>query len=158
MSKSTQGDWKIRCGILLKRRMERLRRISGIILILQSPPPDFFLTRNSTKDGFESIEPTDFSTFEKDDLEHVGWYYIPVENKKPTWMNPYLNQNINVSMISYVVPIYMENESVGIIGMDISLETIENMISEASIYENGYSCLVDTNHIVAHKEYQLGTA
>lgn len=121
------------------------------------PTSGLFLTRNSTKDGFESIEPTDFSTFEKDDLEHVGWYYIPVENKKPTWMNPYLNQNINVSMISYVVPVYMENESVGIIGMDISLETIENMISEASIYENGYSCLVDTNHnIVAHKEYQLG--
>lgn len=121
------------------------------------PTSGLFLTRNSTEDGFESIEPTDFSTFEKDDLEHVGWYYIPVENKKPTWMNPYLNQNINVSMISYVVPVYMENESVGIIGMDISLETIENMISEASIYENGYSCLVDTDHnIVAHKEYQLG--
>lgn len=121
------------------------------------PTSGLFLTRKSTKDGFESIEPTDFSTFAKDDLEHVGWYYIPVENKKPTWMNPYLNQNINVSMISYVVPVYMENESVGIIGMDISLETIENMISEASIYENGYSCLVDTDHnIVAHKEYQLG--
>lgn len=121
------------------------------------PTSGLFFTRDSTKDGFKSIEPTDFSTFEKDDLEHVGWYYIPVENKKPTWMNPYLNQNINVSMISYVVPIYMENESVGIIGMDISLETIEGMIAEDKIYDGGYSCMVDTNHnFVAHKDYALG--
>lgn len=69
------------------------------------PTSGLFLTRNSTEDGFESIEPTDFSTFEKDDLEHVGWYYIPVENKKPTWMNPYLNQNINVSMILSLIHI-----------------------------------------------------
>ncbi len=121
------------------------------------PTSGLFLTRNSTSDGFKSVEPTDFSTYEKDDLEHVGWYYIPVENKEPTWMNPYLNQNINVSMISYVVPIYMENESVGIIGMDISLETIEAMIAKASIYDDGYSCLVDTNYnFVVHKEYSLG--
>lgn len=121
------------------------------------PTSGLFLTRNSTDDGFESVEPTDFSTFDKDDLEHVGWYYIPVENKKPTWMNPYLNQNINVSMISYVVPIYIDDVSVGIIGMDISLSTIEKSISEANIYENGYSCLVDTNHnFVVHKDYKLG--
>lgn len=121
------------------------------------PTSGLFLTRDSTKDGFKSVEPTDFSTYEKDDLEHVGWYYIPVENKKPTWMNPYLNQNINVSMISYVVPIYMENESVGIIGMDISLETIEGMIAEDKFYDHGYSCMIDTNHnFVVHKDYSLG--
>lgn len=122
-----------------------------------SPTSGIFYTRNSTDDGFESIEPTDFSIYEKDDLEHVGWYYIPVENKKPTWMNPYLNQNINVTMISYVIPVYIDDVSVGIIGMDISLSTIESMISEATIYDNGYSCLIDTNHnIVFHKDYELG--
>ena len=75
---------------------------------------------------------------DKNDLEHVGWYYIPVENKKPTWMNPYLNENINVTMISYVIPIYIDDVSVGIIGMDISLDTIQKKVEEATIYENGY--------------------
>lgn len=121
------------------------------------PTSGVFYTRNSTEDGFTAIEPTDFSTFEKDDLEHVGWYYIPVENKKPTWMDPYLNQNINVSMISYVIPVYIDDVSVGIIGMDISLSTIEEMVSETTIYENGYSCLIDSNHnFVVHKDYSLG--
>lgn len=121
------------------------------------PTSGLFLTRNSMEDGFESVEPTDFSTYEKDDLEHVGWYYIPVENKKPTWMDPYYNQNINVNMISYVVPIYINDVSVGIIGMDISLSTIEKLVSETTIYDSGYSCLIDSNgNIVVHKEYQLG--
>lgn len=121
------------------------------------PTSGIFYTRNSTDNGFESIEPTDFSIYEKDDLEHVGWYYIPVGNKKPTWMNPYLNQNINVTMISYVIPVYIDDVSVGIIGMDISLSTIEGVISEATIYDNGYSCLIDTDHnIVFHKDYELG--
>ena len=82
---------------------------------------------------------------------------IPVENKKPTWMNPYLNENINVTMISYVIPIYIDDVSVGIIGMDISLDTIQKKVEEATIYENGYSCLVDSEGgFVQHKEFQLG--
>lgn len=121
------------------------------------PTSGIFMTRDSIDAGFESVEPTDFSTYEKDDLEHVGWYYIPVENKKPTWMNPYVNQNINVSMISYVIPIYIDDVSVGIIGMDISLTTIEELINGATIYNDGYSCLLDTNHnFVVHKDYELG--
>lgn len=123
------------------------------------PTSGIFLSRDSLDADFQSIECTDFSSYEKDDLEHVGWYYIPVENKKPTWMNPYLNQNINVTMISYVVPVYIDGESVGIIGMDISLSTIETLISEAKIYDNGYSCLIDSNHnFVVHKDYELGDA
>lgn len=121
------------------------------------PTSGLFLTRNSTEEEFKSIEPTDFSSFDKDDLEHVGWYYIPVENKKPTWMDPYQNQNIGVTMISYVIPVYIENESVGIIGMDISLSTIESLISEATIYQNGYSCLLDSSQrFVVHKDHELG--
>lgn len=121
------------------------------------PTSGVFLTRNSTDDGFKSVEPTDFSTYDKNDLEHVGWYYIPVENKKPTWMNPYLNENINVTMISYVIPIYIDDVSVGIIGMDISLDTIQKKVEEATIYENGYSCLVDSEGgFVQHKQFQLG--
>lgn len=60
-------------------------------------------------------------------------------------------------MISYVIPVYIENESVGIIGMDISLSTIESLISEATIYQNGYSCLLDSSQrFVVHKDHELG--
>ena len=48
------------------------------------PTSGLFLTRNSTEEAFQSVTPTDFSTFDKTDLAHVGWYYTPVNNGKPT--------------------------------------------------------------------------
>ena len=68
------------------------------------PTSGIFLNRGNTAEPFTSITPTDFTMYEKTDLAHVGWYYIPVENGAPIWMSPYLNENINVYMISYVVP------------------------------------------------------
>ena len=42
------------------------------------PTSGLFYTRDSADSEFQEIEPTDFSMYEPDDLEHVGWYYIPV--------------------------------------------------------------------------------
>ena len=76
------------------------------------PTSGIFLTRNDTQSAFDSITPTDFSMYDPSDAAHVGWYYIPVANKAPLWMDPYLNANINVYMISYVVPLYENGTSV----------------------------------------------
>ena len=86
-----------------------------------------FASKDSQDAEFKQLTPTDFSMYDKDDLEHVGWYYIPVNNKKPTWMDPYLNSNINIYMISYVVPIFIDGESIGIVGMDIDFTQIKQM-------------------------------
>ena len=87
------------------------------------PTSGLFLTRNDEKSSFNSVTPTDFSMYDQDDTEHVGWYYIPVKNKKATWMSPYMNSNINVYMISYVVPIYVDGKSIGVVGMDINFKS-----------------------------------
>lgn len=60
--------------------------------------------RDNAEAEFESVTPTDFSMYDLGDTAHVGWYYIPVANKAPIWMDPYLNENVHIYMISYVVP------------------------------------------------------
>lgn len=122
------------------------------------PKSGIFYTRDSTEDDFISIEPTDFSIYEKTDLAHVGWYYIPVENKAPTWMDPYLNENINRYLISYVVPLYVDGESVGIIGMDIDFSQVTDYVAALSMYDTGYAYLTDAgNHIAFHRELAVGS-
>lgn len=122
------------------------------------PTSGIFLTRNSLDEEFLSVVPTDFSIYEKDDLAHVGWYYLPVENKAPMWMSPYYNKNVNIYMISYVVPLYVNGESVGIIGMDIDFNTITNKVSEISLYDSGYAFLLnENNQIMFHKDFEVGT-
>ena len=113
------------------------------------------------KEGEEYVfyTPTDFSMYEPDDVAHVGWYYIPVQAGEPIWMEPYLNENINVYMISYVVPLFIEGESVGIVGMDIDFTEIETLVADAKLYDTGYAYLVnDENTIMFHKDYATGTA
>ena len=53
------------------------------------PDSGVFLTRNNDGEKFTSVTPTDFSMYSPSDLEHVGWYYIPVQYGAPLWMDPY---------------------------------------------------------------------
>ena len=123
------------------------------------PTSGLFLTRNSGDSEFDSVTPTDFSMYNPDDLEHVGWYYIPVENGQATWMEPYLNSNINVYMISYVIPIFMEGESVGIIGMDIDFSVFTELIEQSSVFKSGYAFIVnEQGKIMHHEELETGSS
>ncbi|MGN0131233.1 MAG: methyl-accepting chemotaxis protein [Lachnospiraceae bacterium] len=123
-----------------------------------NPTSGIFLTRSDTKSDFESVTPTDFSMYDKDDLAHVGWYYIPVANKAPIWMDPYLNENINVYMISYVVPLYENGTSVGILGMDIDFSQITDYADQASAFESGYAFILNSEgNVLYHKDIEVGT-
>lgn len=125
------------------------------------PTSGLFLTRDSADAEFSSVTPTDFSMYDKDDAEHVGWYYIPVNNKKPTWMAPYLNANINVYMISYVVPLYIDGTSVGIVGMDIDFSEISNQVKDFTLFDTGYAYLASSSDVLLYhpsKEAGISTS
>lgn len=122
------------------------------------PTSGIFLTRSDTNSAFDSVTPTDFSIYAKDDLAHVGWYYIPVENKAPLWMDPYLNENINIYMISYVVPLYVNGVSVGIVGMDIDFGMITEMSDKITVFDSGSAFLVGSNGtMMHHDQIETGT-
>lgn len=122
------------------------------------PTSGIFLTRNDTKSAFDSVTPTDFSMYDPSDSAHVGWYYIPVANKAPLWMDPYLNANINVYMISYVVPLYENSTSVGIIGMDIDFGQLTSLVDSAIAFDTGYSFVVSsTGNVLYHNDIASGT-
>mgnify|MGYP001011669560 CR=1 FL=1 len=115
-----------------------------------------FASKESENADFKSL--TDFSSFDKDDAEHVGWYYIPVKNGKATWMDPYLNSNVNVYMISYVVPIMIDNEAIGVVGMDINFNQLKQLADKAKCFDSGYVFLVDSsNKVLSHKDIKQGT-
>ncbi len=136
----------------------------GVLTYYVRYNPDFtpatsgiFASKSKEDADFEDLTPTDFSSYEKDDLEHVGWYYIPVNNGKPTWMDPYQNENIGVYMISYVVPIFIEGESVGIVGMDIDFSKMQKEIGDISLYTSGYAFLANAaNEILVHPAEEYG--
>lgn len=101
---------------------------------------------DTDNDGkLEQLVPTDFSQYDPSDVAHVGWYYIPINAGKPIWLDPYVNENINVEMISYVVPLFKDGVTVGIVGMDINFDVFKNGINSIKPYDNSYGALLNEN-------------
>ncbi|WP_321002526.1 diguanylate cyclase domain-containing protein [Eisenbergiella porci] len=123
-----------------------------------SPTSGLFWSRTTSTGTFQKLPPTDLSKYSPDDTEHVGWYYIPVKNGEATWMEPYFNRNINVEIISYVVPLFLEHEIVGIVGMDIDFGVIRSIVEKVQVYKSGFAFLTDNQgHILYHKAFPRGT-
>lgn len=112
----------------------------------------------ATRSGgdIQQLVPTDFSKYDESDMAHVGWYYIPVKAGKPVWLSPYHNANVNMDMISYVVPIYKNGKSVGIVGMDIDFKKIQDVMKSIKYLDTGYGMLLGSDfQFLYHPEFSV---
>lgn len=123
-----------------------------------NPTSGVFAQRQTVDGDLETLTPTDFSMYEEGDVEHVGWYYLPVQAGKAIWMSPYMNENVNIYMISYVVPLFADDgTSIGVIGMDIDFSQITDQVDATKIYDSGYAFLTDESGVVTyHKDLEAG--
>ncbi|MBR5295465.1 MAG: HAMP domain-containing protein, partial [Clostridia bacterium] len=112
-----------------------------------------FYSKLNGGDEFLSLEPTDITIYEKTDTEHVGWFWQPYEAGEPIWMKPYHNQNNNIMMISYVIPMYYEDKFIGIVGMDFDYIELANQVHSIKVYENGFAHLESDGIIVCEGEH-----
>ena len=118
-----------------------------------------FWVKESNGEKIVAHQPTAIEEYDKDDAGHVAWYYEPLKAKKPVWINPYINKNLNdIYMISYVIPLFDKSgTAVGIIGMDIDMNRITAMVDEIKLYDTGYAFLCDSKgDIVYHNRYPSG--
>ncbi len=102
----------------------------------------FFWVKSPESGVFQQENSTDILAYDSDDVEHVGWYYIPAKTGNPVWMDPYYNANINIQMISYVVPVYDGDDLVGVVGMDIDFERLIDITESIDIYRSNGAVLL----------------
>lgn len=118
----------------------------------------FFWMKSLASQTFMHEPCTDILEYNPNDVEHVGWYYIPVNRHAPTWLVPYYNKNVGINMVSYVVPIYIKNTLIGVVGMDIDFSYIMREINEINPYRTGYAYLSDQKeNLIYHKDYKFGS-
>lgn len=108
-----------------------------------------FYSKLNGSDEFFSLEPTDISIYDKDDTEHVGWFWEPYAAGEPIWMKPYHNQNNDIWMISYVIPMYFEDKFIGVVGMDFDYVVLTDLVHEIQLYENGFAHLESEGEIIS---------
>lgn len=127
-------------SIYLRINPELLPTNAGVLLV-----------KNSYGE-YESKELTDLTLYKSTDRERVGWWYEPIAHQKPLWLLPYNNKNLGVEMVSYVIPIFIQNNLIGIIGMDIDYEKIKEKIEAISFFETGDAMLLNKNNEIVFSE------
>ena len=125
--------------------------------VIQGPKQGVWLVQDENG-NYTEREMTDMSLYDDDDIEHVGWYYIPIANGKETWINLYYNKNMDKEIISYVIPIILDEKSIGVVGMDISTNLLYENTKNVTVYDKGYAFLMDNEgEFVYHPEMKGNT-
>ena len=114
-----------------------------------------FLTYNGY-DDYINAKLTDLTAYGQNDTEHVGWYYEAVRKGGAVWLEPYVNRNINSYMITYSSPVYVEGRLLGVVGMDINMSVLHNVVDSVN-YADGFGFLVGKEqNVIYHKDYPDG--
>ncbi|MCR5664535.1 MAG: EAL domain-containing protein [Oscillospiraceae bacterium] len=103
----------------------------------------FFYSRIG-KAGYIEREPLDASKLDPDDLEHSTWYFSAIERGQPSWIGPYTAQFLEEEWIcSYLIPVYKSGVLIGVMGMDIPMETLFEQVKPIRVYDTGFASLCD---------------
>ncbi|MGB3367007.1 MAG: methyl-accepting chemotaxis protein [Acidaminobacteraceae bacterium] len=96
--------------------------------------------------------PTDLSGY---DPTSRGWYKAAVAADELIWTDPYVDAFSGKMVVTVAKPVYNtfgDNEFVGVVSVDILLDTVAENINDIKIGEEGYPFLVDNGGIViAHR-------
>ncbi|MFD6207598.1 methyl-accepting chemotaxis protein [Peribacillus sp. NPDC060253] len=72
------------------------------------------------------------------------WYQSALKEKNKTiWTEPYTDQATNTLVITAAKAIYDGDELIGVLGVDISIDTLVTMVNQMKFGETGYTVLVD---------------
>ncbi|MCY6369258.1 methyl-accepting chemotaxis protein [Clostridium ganghwense] len=82
----------------------------------------------------------------KENSEKMSWYYTAAKEKKPIWLKPYFWKAYNTEIISYVVPLYVDDKLIGVIGADLDFKIFKDDINNIKVYDNGYAFLLDDKY------------
>lgn len=84
------------------------------------------------------------------------WYIKAKEEDRLIWTDPYEDENEankGNMVITVAAPVYNEDEFIGVMGADISLEQLSKKINEIKIGKKGYVYLLDGNNkVIAHRD------
>lgn len=84
--------------------------------------------------------------------EESDYYQLPKTTKVDHIIDPYFYEGVFI--VSYVTPIFKEDEFVGIGGVDVSLTYLDEVVSEVKIFDTGYAFMTGNTGILISQPEQ----
>ena len=104
--------------------------------------------------GFETHEVTDITQYNTDDTSQLVWFTVPKATGEPVWLKPYITDNLDVRVISYNVPVYFDEQFVGVIGIELDYSAMAAQIDNITLYENGYAFVTDADGMIVYHPHK----
>lgn len=85
------------------------------------------------------------------DCTQRDWYKEAVQKDGLIVTAPYLDASTNEMIVTIAKPIKVNGEIAGVVGSDINVSFLTNLVKEAKVMNNGYAFLVDdSDNIIVH--------
>lgn len=108
--------------------------------------------------GFQEHEVTDITQYDTNDTSQLVWFTVPKATGESIWLPPYITDNLGARVLSYNTPVYYDGQFVGVIGIELSYETMAEQVDNITLYDNGYAFINDDEgNIVYHPKMDVTT-
>lgn len=101
-------------------------------------------------EGFQEHEVTDITQYDTEDTSQLVWFTVPKNEGKAVWLPPYVTDNLDVRVISYNIPVYMEGQFVGVIGIELDYTSMAEQVDNITLYQNGYAFVNDPDGAIIY--------
>ena len=93
-------------------------------------------------DGTKWAEPADY------DARKRGWYQEAVAADKPTLTTPYIDGITKKLVVSLVAPVKAGGKLLGVVGIDVDLDSLNALVTGQKVLGAGYAYMVDAKGVV----------
>ena len=91
------------------------------------------------------------------DPEEGTWYYDPIKEKTGIWAEPYVDPDLDISMITFSAPFYKNGIFLGVAGIDITLDELNKIVKAINIYKHNQAFVIDKNfNFIAGSSFKVG--
>lgn len=105
--------------------------------------------------SMEELLQSDGQVFKAGDIDFSSrsWYKLVMDKKDTIITEAYSSINSDVNTVTVASPVFVNENMVGVIGMDINMEHLTEVLSSITVGDSGYITLYDLNNrIVYHPD------
>lgn len=100
----------------------------------------------------------DGTVYQREEVDYStrSWYNLVSEKQDTIATEAYTSVNTNALMITVASPVFSDGKMVGIVGIDLNMDHLNQQLSALKVGESGYITLYDSaNQIVFHPDSSL---
>jgi len=134
-----------------------LSNLNSVFIPVFQTDPNLTQLYVGTESGITQLYPWATDIPASFDPRQREWYTRAKQNKSLGWTNTMIDAVNGKSMVTCYKPVYDEKRRlIGVVGADVTTETINQKIIGTQIGKNGYAFLIDgKGNIIAHPRMQV---